>query len=116
MIYPNKRTRLNQKLIKKLSILNWYEKEEQKLLQEQQQPQQQTTNNFPSDPFITYSVFWQNIMSNWMSFYDEYVKNIIKFNGLWFDKSRNVKSGSQTGTVIFINCTIKVAKYFNRAF
>ena len=71
------------------------EKEEQKLLQEQQQPQQQTTNNFPSDPFITYSVFWQNIMSNWMSFYDEYVKNIIKFNGLWFDKSRNVKSGSQ---------------------
>jgi hypothetical protein len=64
------------------------EKEEQKL-------QQQPTNNFSSDPFITYSVLWHNIISNWMSFYDEYLKNIIKFNGLWFDKSRNVRSGSQ---------------------
>ena len=40
-------------------------------------------------------VLWHNIISNWMSFYDEYLKNIIKFNGLWFDKSRNVRSGSQ---------------------
>lgn len=66
------------------------EKEEQKILQ-----QQQTTSNFPSNPFITYSVFWHHMMSNWMSFYDEYLKNIIKFNGLWFDKSRNEGSGSQ---------------------
>lgn len=66
------------------------EKEEQKL-----QQQQQTTSNFPSNPFITYSVFWHHMMSNWMSFYDEYLKNIIKFNGLWFDKSRNEGSGSQ---------------------
>ncbi|HEX2406935.1 MAG TPA: hypothetical protein VHJ38_06975 [Nitrososphaeraceae archaeon] len=66
------------------------EKEEQKL-----QRQQQPTNNFPSDPFITYSVLWHNIISNWMSFYDEYLKNIVKFNGLWFDKSRNERSGSQ---------------------
>lgn len=66
------------------------EKEEQKL-----QQQQQTTSNFPSNPFITYSVFWHHMLSNWMSFYDEYLKNIIKFNGLWFDKSRNEGSGSQ---------------------
>ena len=66
------------------------EKEEQKF-----QQQQQPTNNFPSDPFITYSLLWHNIISNWMSFYDEYLNNIIKFNGLWFDKSRNVRSGSQ---------------------
>lgn len=65
------------------------EKEEEKL------QQQQPTNSFASDPFITYSVFWHNIISNWMSFYDEYIKNIIKFNGMWFDNSRNVRSGSQ---------------------
>lgn len=65
------------------------EKEEQKL------QQQQTTSNLPSNPFITYSVFWHHMMSNWMSFYDEYLKNIIKFNGLWFDKSRDERSGSQ---------------------
>ena len=61
------------------------EKEEQKL-------QQQSTSNFSSNPFITYSEFWQHIMSNWASFYDEYLKNMIKFNELWFDKSRNGRS------------------------
>ena len=66
------------------------EKEEQKL-----QQQQQTTSDLPSNPFITYSVFWHHMMSNWMSFYDEYLKNIIKFNGLWFDKSSKEGSGSQ---------------------
>jgi len=66
------------------------EKEEQNL-----QQQQQPTNNSLSDPYITYSVLWHNIISNWMSFYDEYIKNIIKFNGLWFDKSRNDRSSSQ---------------------
>ena len=64
------------------------EKEEHRL-------QQQNTNNFSSNPFITYSAFWQHIMSNWVSFYDEYLKNMIKFNELWFDKSRNIRSGSQ---------------------
>lgn len=64
------------------------EKEEHRL-------QQQNTSNFSSNPFITYSAFWQHIMSNWVSFYDEYLKNMIKFNELWFDKSRNIRSGSQ---------------------
>ncbi len=64
------------------------EKEEHRL-------QQQNTSNFSSNPFITYSAFWQHIMSNWASFYDEYLKNMIKFNELWFDKSRNIRSGSQ---------------------
>ena len=64
------------------------EKEEHRL-------QQQNTTNFSSNPFITYSAFWQHIMSNWVSFYDEYLKNMIKFNELWFDKSRNIRSGSQ---------------------
>ena len=64
------------------------EKEEYRL-------QQQNTSNFSSNPFITYSEFWQHIMSNWASFYDEYLKNMIKFNELWFDKSRNIRSGSQ---------------------
>ena len=63
------------------------EKEEHRL-------QQQNTSNFSSNPFITYSAFWQHIMSNWVSFYDEYLKNMIKFNELWFDKSRNIRSGS----------------------
>ena len=64
------------------------EKEEHKL-------QQQNTSNFSSNSFITYSAFWQHIMSNWVNFYDEYLKNMIKFNELWFDKSRNIRSGSQ---------------------
>jgi hypothetical protein len=64
------------------------EKEEQKL-------QQQDANNFSSNPFITYSAFWQHIMANWVNFYDDYLKNMIKFNELWFDKSRNTRSGSQ---------------------
>jgi hypothetical protein len=63
------------------------EKEEHRL-------QQQNTSNFSSNPFLTYSAFWQHIMSNWVSFYDEYLKNMIKFNELWFDKSRNMRSGS----------------------
>ena len=64
------------------------EKEEQKF-------QQQNTSNFSSNPFLTYSAFWQHIMSNWVNFYDGYLKNMIKFNELWFDKSRNIRSGSQ---------------------
>ena len=64
------------------------EKEEHRL-------REQNTSNFSSNPFITYSAFWQHIMSNWVSFYDEYLKNMIKFNELWFDKSKNIRSGSQ---------------------
>jgi hypothetical protein len=64
------------------------EKEEQKF-------QQQNTSNFSSNPFLTYSGYWQHIMSNWVNFYDEYLKNMIKFNELWFDKSRNIRSDSQ---------------------
>jgi hypothetical protein len=64
------------------------EKEEHRL-------QEQNTSNFSSNPFITYSSFWQHIMFNWVSFYDEYLKNMIKFNELWFDKSKNIRSGSQ---------------------
>ena len=64
------------------------EKEEQKF-------QQQNTSNFSSNSFLTYSGYWQHIMSNWVNFYDEYLKNMIKFNELWFDKSRNIRSGSQ---------------------
>jgi hypothetical protein len=64
------------------------EKEEQ-----QQKVQQQNPSDYSSNPFITYSVFWQNIMSNWVNFYDEYLKNMIKFNELWFERSRNVRSG-----------------------
>lgn len=66
------------------------EKEEQ-----QQKVQQQNPSDYSSNPFITYSVFWQNIMSNWVNFYDEYLKNMIKFNELWFERSTNVRSGSQ---------------------
>lgn len=66
------------------------EKEEQ-----QQKVQQQNPSDYSSNPFITYSAFWQNIMSNWVNFYDEYLKNMIKFNELWFERSRNVRSGSQ---------------------
>jgi hypothetical protein len=62
------------------------------LEKEEQKVQEQSTSNFSSNPFITYSVFWQHIMSNWASLYDEYLKNIIKFNELWFDKSRNGRS------------------------
>ena len=64
------------------------EKEEYRL-------REQNTSNFSSNPFITYSSFWQHIMSNWVSFYDEYLKNMIKFNELWLDKSKNIRSSSQ---------------------
>ena len=67
------------------------EKEDQTL----QQQQQQTRKDFSSNPFITYSLFWQHIVSDWVSFYDEYLKNLIKFNGFWFEKSGNSSSSSQ---------------------
>ncbi len=60
-----------------------------------QQQQQQTRKDFSSNPFITYSLFWQHIVSDWVSFYDEYLKNLIKFNGFWFEKSGNSNSSSQ---------------------
>ena len=63
--------------------------------EEEQKVQQQNPSDYSSNPFITYSVFWQNIMSNWVNFYDEYLKNMIKFNELWFERSTNVRSGSQ---------------------
>ena len=63
--------------------------------EQQQKVQQQNPSDYSSNPFITYSVFWQNIMSNWVNFYDEYIKNMIKFNELWFERSTNVRSGSQ---------------------
>jgi len=66
------------------------EKEEQ-----QQKVQQQNPSDYSANPFITYSVLWQNIISNWVNFYDEYLKNMIKFNELWFERSTNVRSGSQ---------------------
>ena len=65
------------------------EKEDQTL------PQQQTRNDFASNPFIAYSIFWQHILSDWVSLYDEYLKNLIKFKGFWFDKSGNASSASQ---------------------
>ncbi|HEX7141868.1 MAG TPA: hypothetical protein VF222_05260 [Nitrososphaeraceae archaeon] len=67
------------------------EKEDQTL----QQQQQQTRKDFSSNPFITYSLLWQHIVSDWVSFYDEYLKNLIKFNGFWFEKSDNSSSSSQ---------------------
>ena len=66
------------------------EKEDQTL-----QQQQQTRKDFSSNPFITYSLFWQHIVSDWVSFYDEYLKNLIKYNGFWFEKSGNSSSSSQ---------------------
>jgi hypothetical protein len=63
--------------------------------EEQQKVQQQNPSDYSSNPFITYSVFWQNIMSNWVNFYDEYLKNMIKFNELWFERSTNVRSDAQ---------------------
>ncbi|MGZ5550397.1 MAG: hypothetical protein ACXW07_06440 [Nitrososphaeraceae archaeon] len=69
------------------------EKEDQTL--QQQQQRQQTRKDFSSNPFITYSLFWQHIVSDWVSFYDEYLKNLIKFNGFWFEKSGNSSSSSQ---------------------
>jgi hypothetical protein len=57
--------------------------------------QQQTRKDFSSNPFITYSLFWQYIVLDWVSFYDEYLKNLIKFNGFWFEKSSNSSSSSQ---------------------
>jgi hypothetical protein len=65
------------------------------LLEEEDQTSQQlqTRNDFASNPFIAYSLYWQNIVSDWVSLYDEYLKNLIKYNRLWFDKSSNASSG-----------------------
>ena len=49
--------------------------------------EQQTKNNDASNPFIMYTTFWQNFMSNWFNTYNEFVKNIMKMNGFWFSKS-----------------------------
>jgi hypothetical protein len=65
------------------------------LLEEEDQTSQQlqTRNDFASNPFIAYSLYWQNIVSDWVGLYDEYLKNLIKYNRLWFDKSSNASSG-----------------------
>ena len=63
------------------------EKEDQTL------QQLQTRNDFASNPFIAYSLYWQHIVSDWVSLYDEYLKNLIKYNRFWFDKSSNASSG-----------------------
>ena len=49
--------------------------------------EQQTKNNDASNPFIMYTTFWQNFMSNWFNTYNEFFKNIMKMNGFWFRKS-----------------------------
>jgi hypothetical protein len=61
--------------------------------EDQTSQQLQTRNDFASNPFIAYSLYWQNIVSDWVSLYDEYLKNLIKYNRLWFDKSSNASSG-----------------------
>ena len=52
-----------------------------------QSQEQQTKNIDVSNPFIMYTTFWQNFMSNWFNTYNEFLKNIMKMNGFWFRKS-----------------------------
>jgi hypothetical protein len=61
--------------------------------EDQTSQQLQTRNDFASNPFIAYSLYWQHIVSDWVSLYDEYLKNLIKYNRFWFDKSSNASSG-----------------------
>ena len=49
--------------------------------------EQQTKNIDASNPFIIYTAFWQNFMSNWFNTYNEFFKNIMKMNGFWYRKS-----------------------------
>jgi hypothetical protein len=49
--------------------------------------EQQTKNIDASNPFIMYTTFWQNFMSNWFNTYNEFLKNLMKINGFWFRKS-----------------------------
>jgi hypothetical protein len=49
--------------------------------------EQQTKNIDASNPFIMYTTFWQNFMSNWFNTYNEFFRNIMKMNGFWFRKS-----------------------------
>jgi hypothetical protein len=49
--------------------------------------EQQTKNIDVSNPFIMYTTFWQNFMSNWFNTYNEFLKNVMKMNGFWYRKS-----------------------------
>ena len=51
--------------------------------------EQQTKNIDTSNPFIMYTQFWQYIMSNWFNTYDEFLRNFMKMNSFWFEKSQN---------------------------
>ena len=68
--------------IKPPAITNEFDK---KILPSSQE--QQTKNIDNSNPFIMYTQFWQNIISNWFNTYDEFLKNLMKMNSFWFEKS-----------------------------
>ena len=38
------------------------------------------------NPFIMYTTFWQNFISNWFNTYNEFIKNFMKMNNFWFRK------------------------------
>jgi hypothetical protein len=40
-----------------------------------------------SNPYIMYTTYWQNFMSNWFNTYNEFLKNFMKMNSFWFRKS-----------------------------
>ena len=40
-----------------------------------------------SNPFIMYTTYWQNFMSNWFNTYNEFLKNFMTMNSFWFRKS-----------------------------
>jgi len=52
-----------------------------------QSQEQETKNIDASNPFIMYTTFWQNFMSNWFNTYNEFLNNFMKMNGFWFRKS-----------------------------
>ena len=38
------------------------------------------------NPFIMYTTYWQNFISNWFNTYNEFIKNFMKMNNFWFRK------------------------------
>jgi hypothetical protein len=38
-----------------------------------------------TNPFVSTTTFWQNLMTNWLNVYGEFFKNSTKMNEYWYD-------------------------------
>jgi hypothetical protein len=52
--------------------------------------QQEIKNNIIFNPFIIYIILWQQIISDWINIYYDFLSNITKINRSWCNKSQDI--------------------------